>query len=193
MGAFYETTKKTLNCKLTEEERRDRAMACSGVVAVLKETKAKNDAAKAAMKREETKLENEIAGLSDVVERGHELRQVECRWEYVINGPKDSVARLIRLDTEVEVEHHVMDADELEEIRQLDLERQAQPEVPTSIDDPTIPSADELHALMRKHNGNTTAAATGKGVSRRTLNRWLDARQVDAGVYRENAKATATA
>jgi hypothetical protein len=190
MVAFNETVKKELFCNLNDEERADRSMKLSGLVSRLKETKARNESEKKKMKKEEDQIQAEISGLADVVEKRRELRTVPCRWEYDLKGPKDSIARLIRTDTEREVESHVMEPHEVDEVRQLSLDT-AQPKVPGRVDNPEIPSKDELEALLKKHSGNTTAASAEIEVSRRQLNRWLDLRGVDADVFREKAKADA--
>jgi hypothetical protein len=191
MVAYYnEKVEKQLWVQLTEEERQKKAMRVSGLVASLKETKARNESARKKLKDEEGRLEGEIASESDAVETRRELRGVPCRWEYQLNGTKDSVARLIREDTGEEVESRLMSEEEFDEVRQLSLAgvgagKQA---VPTTIDDPTVPTADQLRSSLKRHHGVCERAAKDFDTSRRTFNRWLKLRSVDADEYRAGAE-----
>ena len=190
MVAFYETVTKDLLCNLTEEERSARSMTLSAVVSQLKELKAANDVERKVMKQKEDRLQGQIASLADVVRERRETRQVPCKWEYDLRGPKDSIARLIRTDTSDIVEKRVLSPEEYDEVRQLDAFDKAH-KVPSSIDNPTVPTADKLRTLLTKHEGNTTKAADEVGVSRRTFNRWLELREVAADDFRKQREVEA--
>ncbi len=128
---------RTLPCKFTDEEFRERTKSLCKLVAERDETEEEKKASNASFTEHIKGLDSRISQESKILDAGNVDKNVECVWK--MNDPKDGMKTLYRTDTGIGIETIPMDLLDMPQEQEPAAEEPAKAETVAEEPKPTHP------------------------------------------------------